>query len=108
MTCTFNDKPPCRNCMTCYSLGLISQVKVDSQQAKLDAMIDDLVPDLKPIVQRIERRTRTTQNAYGDYMNLIVQLGKDDARMRKLIALALLKAGANKAGVRSALKVIGG
>lgn len=106
MTCT--DSAPCKHCMTCYSLGRMSQKQVDADKAKLDAMIDDLVPDLKPIVQRIERRTRTTQNAYGDYMNLIVQLGKDDARMRKLISLALLKAGANKAGVQSALKVIGG
>ncbi len=77
-------------------------------QKTLDSMIDALVPDLKPIVDGIEDGIKTTQDHYGAYMNLIMVLGKDDKSVQGIIALALIKAGANESGVKSALKIAKG
>ena len=72
----------------------------------LDTMIDGLVDDLKEVVLTIEKSPKTTQNHYGRYMSLLSSLSHGDARMSKIIALALIKAGANRQGVASALQLV--
>jgi len=81
---------------------------MESQGAKIDAAVASLVPDLKLVVHNIEHeKIRTTQNNYGDYMQVIMKLGKDDRNMRRLIGLALIEAGANIRGVDGAIRALG-
>ena len=78
-----------------------------SRSPRLQAVIADLVIDCQGLVDSIEAKPfKTTQFSYGDYLAL---LGKfEDADARNLMALALLEAGANRAGVRWALRLING
>ena len=75
------------------------------EQAKIDALVDDLAGDMRDIVASIEKGMKTTQNHYGRYMSLILAVGQDDPATKKIVALALVKAGANQAGVTSALSL---
>ena len=73
-------------------------------KTKFDAAILDLSNTFKDIVADIEaEKYKTTQNNYGRYLPLIA-LGKDKTSM-KIIAFALIKAGANNNGVNSALNL---
>jgi len=74
-------------------------------ETQIEAMIESLVPDLKGLVKEIEGGHKTTQNHYGRYMSLIAKIGGDSKPMRNIVALALLRAGANRAGVSSALSL---
>ena len=71
---------------------------------QIDAAIKDLAKDLEPVVQEIESGLKTTQNHYGRYMSILTMAGNEPDSMR-LIALALVEAGANHAGVKSAMKI---
>jgi hypothetical protein len=75
------------------------------QQASLDRIVADLVPDLQPLVAEIEKSLPTTRNHYGRYMSLIGSLSKGSIAMGKVISLALVKAGANAQGVQDAFKL---
>ena len=76
---------------------------------KLDAVVTALAGDLKSLVRDIEADPlKTTQNNYGRYMNVLGLLGKGNYGATQVIALALIEAGANRAGVASALKIYGG
>ena len=68
----------------------------------LAALIDDLANDLEPIVAVIEAGPKTTQNHYGRYMSVIAGTAHGDRATGRVIAMALIKAGANQAGVNSA------
>ena len=79
---------------------------------KLQAIIDDLVPDMKDIVNTIESNPplmqSITQNNYGAYMDALLRLNpQGDKVVKYVLSQALIIAGANKAGIASALKVIG-
>jgi RNA binding exosome subunit len=69
------------------------------------AILRDIARDLEPLVRDIEDSPMTTQNHYGDYMSVLSQAGDSDNR--RFIALALIDAGANKQGVRDALRAHG-
>ena len=47
----------------------------------------------------------TTQNSYGRYMNAIATLSDGTKGYDLIVALALIKAGANRQGVMSAISV---
>jgi len=65
-------------------------------------LIMEMAKDLEPEVTKIENKPiQTTKNNYGDYIKW-VSLATDKAAAL-IIATALIKAGANKAGVQSAL-----
>ena len=68
-------------------------------------LINDLANDFKPVVREIESGIKTTQNNYGRYGGLIAQLSKGDKGVANIIALALIKAGANSIGVNNGLKL---
>jgi len=73
---------------------------------KVNAIIADLANDLRPLVDRIEKRPLpTTKNNYGEYLALIGKLSRGDHNMGKIVTAALLDAGANHAGVASAYKI---
>ncbi len=74
---------------------------------QLEAAINGLAEDFKPEVTKIEARLATTQNHYGDYMHLINVVSKDK-RTAQIVSLALIKAGASRDGVSSAMKVLHG
>jgi len=69
------------------------------------AILKDIAKDLEPLVREVEQSPMTTQNHYGDYMSILSQSG--DADNKRFIALALIDAGANKQGVRDALRAHG-
>ena len=73
---------------------------------KIAAMITDLSVDLAPLVQEIENSAKTTQNHYGRYMSIIAQIGANQTN-RQIVARALIGAGANVNGVRSAMRIHG-
>ena len=77
-----------------------------SLKERTDEVITSVADDLREHVAKIEAGIATTQNHYGDYMNLIMSVATDDANVRKIIALALIRAGANREGVLSALKAV--
>jgi uncharacterized pyridoxal phosphate-containing UPF0001 family protein len=70
-------------------------------------LIDGIARDLAETVQRIEAKTATTRNRYGDYMAVIGTLADNKAKAT-FIALALVKAGANRQGVSDAMRVMYG
>jgi hypothetical protein len=75
--------------------------------AEQTQLIKELAEDVRPEVQRIEAKPATTQNHYGDYMALLNIVSGGNSQVGKVISLALIEAGANKAGVASALKILG-
>ena len=67
--------------------------------------IANLVKTLRPAVAAIESDTvPVTRHHYGEYMALLSRFA-DDAGQRKMLANALILAGANKQGVADALRV---
>jgi hypothetical protein len=75
-------------------------------KAEIDALIADLAEDLKPAVQEIEGSIKTTQNHYGRYMSLLSLMGDGKPDLMKILGVALIKAGANRGGVNSAMKIL--
>ena len=73
---------------------------------KLQPHIDDLTPDLVPMVKSIESGIKTTQNHYGRYLSLLQELAGQDTTMLYIASEALYAAKANRAGVRSALRIL--
>ena len=77
-----------------------------TKQEKFDAIVKDLAGDFVSAVAEIEKdKYPTTRNHYGRYMHIISKLANGSKEMGKVIALALVEAGANKQGVRDALRV---
>ncbi len=76
-----------------------------TDQEKLDAAVKDLAGDLKDLVVKIEASPKLTQNHYGRYMSIIGQVAQGNRKIGQIVALALVAAGANRAGVASALQV---
>ena len=72
---------------------------------KLQQLIDGLAEDLKETVMKIEARPMTTKDHYGDYGALLSQVSGGNKNKAGLIALALVKAGANRNGVSYGLKL---
>jgi predicted hydrolase (HD superfamily) len=65
-------------------------------------LIMEMAKDLEQEVAKIENKPiKTTKNNYGDYIKW-VSLAKDKATAL-IVATALVKAGANVAGVQAAL-----
>lgn len=87
--------------------GLRRNSAPDSNSIK--KLIEDLALDFSPVVKDIESSPYpTTQNNYGRYMSLINSMSKGDKRRSEIIAMALITAGANRSGVKSALRVMFG
>jgi hypothetical protein len=77
-------------------------MKLTLEQQKL---IDSLAEDLASFVEHIEAKPETTQNHYGDYGVALNSLSGGSKGKASIIALALVKAGANRDGVLNAYKL---
>lgn len=73
------------------------------QAARIESAIDSLKPEAIEIMAS-EPKIQTTQNAYGWYMSVVNICGTDQLS-RTIWLNALLRAGANLAGMRSAIRV---
>ncbi len=70
----------------------------------LDEIVNKIAEEIKPEIQKIEaNKFPTTKWNYGTYLNLLGIF--KEKRERQVYALALIKAGANRFGVESALKI---
>lgn len=78
---------------------------IETNEEKADRLIRETAAIVAPLVKDIEAGPQLTQFHYGRYLVLIGQ-GKDRLE-RQLFALACLEAGANKAGVHAALRILG-
>ena len=83
--------------------------KTDKQlrEEQLELLVQELSEDLKPTVVDIEKKFATTKDHYGNYASVISTLSKNKAEAH-IIAKALIRAGANRSGVSSALQVMYG
>ncbi len=79
-----------------------------ASKPSLKETITALAGDFKPLVTEIEASIKTTQDHYGRYMAVISGLSKGNEKVAKIISLALMEAGANPNGVRSARHVLFG
>ena len=70
----------------------------------LQKIIDNLADDLREGVAEIEASTPTTRGHYGIYMGLFSQFA-DDLGQARILAKALIQAGASERGVNDALRV---
>ncbi len=68
------------------------------------SVVDSIVETLRPIVAEIEAGVETTRGHYARYMAIFSQF-TDNAGQANVLALALIKAGANERGVNDALKL---
>jgi len=73
---------------------------------QLDEIINNQTADFKPQVTKIEASIKTTQNHYGRYMSLLSQMAKGDKHLAMVFSLAMVKAGANRDGIKSALQIL--
>lgn len=67
--------------------------------------IQETAEDFKESVGKIESSLETTQNHYGDYLQILTPY-VDQASWLILVAASLIRAGANKTGVLSAVKIL--
>lgn len=68
------------------------------------SLILDLVADFAPYVAKVEKSMATTRNHYGEYGAMLNKLSKGGREMANILALAMVKAGANRQGVADGLK----
>tara|TARA_R100000808_G_scaffold918_6_gene4399 strand:- start:10905 stop:11168 length:264 start_codon:yes stop_codon:yes gene_type:complete len=75
---------------------------------KIDKLIDSLAEDLRPLVQEIESsQVKKTKNHYGKYLMILSKYAKGNPEHAVIIGKALQRAGANLAGLNSALNLVG-
>ena len=73
---------------------------VDSLSKELKDTVISIAETIKPALDDIHANTPTTQNYYGDYMRLLSY----KPERKKVMALAMLYAGANPQGIEAAMK----
>ena len=84
-------------------------IKQTFTQGPIADLISELVVDLFPQVHKIENAPMSTKDHYGAYMTILAGCKGDgmDRMQLLVIGAALVKAGANAEGVKSALKLVG-
>ena len=87
----------------------MTQINLENLPAKVVEVVTDLAKDFKPIVDKIENtKVKTTQNNYGKYMGFISKMSHNDKATMVIVGLALIEAGANHNGVKSAWDALRG
>ena len=77
---------------------------VEQSEAVFRETLRALADDLRPFVQDIESSPATTRGNYGTYAAVLRK--SDDPLRMKMLALALIQAGASRQGVLDALNLI--
>ena len=81
----------------------MAQIKLENLDARVVEIVTDLAKDFGPVVDKIENtKIKTTQNNYGEYMGFISKMSHNYKGTMVIVGLALIKAGANYNGVKSA------
>jgi len=70
------------------------------------ALITELANDVRPEVEKIEKRIATTKDHYGDYMSLLSHFTSRGKAMLVVMGMACKEAGANSNGVDWAVKLL--
>jgi len=78
--------------------------KTEKAAEQLKQLINEITEDLRPQVEAIESGLPTGQNNYQAYYAVISRLGNGDRTKLAIVAVALVKAGANEQGVYHGLK----
>lgn len=76
---------------------LLSRFNPEQRQA-----IKELGESLRPTLDKIHARVPSTRNYYGDYMAIL----SERPEYAKIMALAMLYAGANPQGIQDAVKFV--
>jgi len=79
-----------------------AQTFVDGLSPELKQAILNMAETLRPVLDEIHEQTPTTQKYYGDYFKILSYRPEQ----HKVIALALLYAGANPDGLEAAVKLM--
>ena len=72
--------------------------------ARSDEAVREVADGLREYVAGVEASIATTRNHYGDYMAMFSRF-TDDVGQARVLAKALVLAGANEQGVADALRV---
>lgn len=81
--------------MTKPTAAAVLSLTLDPAQA---AMVATIAAELRPMVAEIEASPPTTQGHYGRYGGLLATVSRGSARVSAVYLLALVAAGANRAG----------
>ncbi len=73
-----------------------------------DSVLKEIADMISKMVTNIESSVATTRGHYGDYMNLIHTVAKNDEICARRLGETLISAGANARGVCDALAAIYG
>ena len=86
-----------------------STMSMDDLAPQVRELLDSIVDDeFRAQVKEIEAKTQVTRNHYGEYMHLLNASAQGDKGMGRIIALALIHAGANQQGVKDAYRIVFG
>ena len=81
----------------------MAQIKLENLDARVVEIVTDLAKDFGPVVDEIENtKIKTTHNNYAKYMGFISKMAHNDKATMVIVGLALIEAGANYNGVKSA------
>jgi hypothetical protein len=72
--------------------------------AEFTEAVNRLAAAMRPALDELHKYPASTKDYYGDYMDILSR--QPSAGHVKLVALAMIKAGANVYGVESAVKLI--
>jgi hypothetical protein len=79
-----------------------AQSFVEGLSPELKQVVINMAETLRPMLDEIHERTPTTQKYYGDYFRILSYRPEH----HKVIALALLYAGANPEGLEAAVRLM--
>jgi thiaminase len=79
-------------------------MSISNFNTETQKVIKEIAENIKPLLEDIHSKQPTTKNYYGDYMSILAQLGNDNIGKIKLLAIAMLYAGANVNGIEYAVK----
>ncbi len=79
----------------------MAQINIENLPARVVEIVTDLAKDFKLVVQQIESIT-TKQLRIITYRGFISKMSHNDKATMVIVGLALIKAGANYNGVKSA------
>lgn len=87
---------------------IIKGLKVDKKTLDIFNKYNDIIGnDIKKLVISAENKPITTQNNYGNYLNVITSLINSGIE-KSLVGLLLTFHGGNKLGIASCMKILKG
>ncbi len=66
-------------------------------------LIKELAQDIAPLVKKIERSPKATQDHYGRYGSILTRIAGTDRKLATVYGLAFKEAGANSRGIDAAI-----